>query len=568
MRTEKRRLFNNRPVCFAALALAAGIILCECLYGTDRLFRLVPIAVATAVAVALFIPARTRRFGYLAVAFLVGVVSMAAASDVFDSRLAAPSEGRFTARVAGEIVSEDGTLSFYVDRVYDGEGNSVYGEGRVYLDGFSAPDFGMGDLIELEGDLRPEEHLPFDTYFSSAALKGEYFVIFADDAGFLAEGDADFLSRIRASVKEVFYRNTDPDTAAICTALVLGDKRGVDDSLYEAVQASGLAHILAVSGLHVTALAGAVMWLLRKCRLDGRISFVAVLALTFVYVALCSFTPSAVRAFVMTAALNFGTAFGLKRDLLSSLALAAFVIMLFSPFSVMHVGFLLSVFAVLGIFLFAGALERLLERGVNTICPSVFASVKSFAAATGVPTESVTFDISEARRKGRAEIYSETKGQRITVKDGVARRVLVRLSQAVSVSVAANLTTLPLAALFFGKVQTLFILANIVILPYMMIIYTILLVITPFALITGLSGLVGIFDFLLLPFTAFVRAVGSVSFASLSVGTSVAAVATAEIFLVLCSPFVFLTRRRRAVALCCVAAVGAAVCAVFSAVAA
>lgn len=566
MTTGKRRLFNYRPVCFAALAVAAGILLCESIYGADRLYRLIPVLIATAAAVALFLCGRTRRFCCVAVSFLAGVIAMSAACDVFDSRLAPASEGKFTAQVTSEIVAEDGTLSFYVGNVYDGEGNSVYGEGRVYLRSSSAPDFGFGDFVAIEGELSPERHVPFDTYFSSAALKGEYFAFFADDVGFLAEGKADFLSRVRVAVKKLFVLNTDSDTAAVCTALVLGDKHGVDESLYEAVQASGLAHIFAVSGLHVTALAGAVMWLLRKCRLNAKISFFAVLALTFAYVALCSFTPSAVRAFVMTAVLNFGTAFGLKRDLVSSLSFAAVLIMLFSPFSVMHVGFLLSVFAVLGIFLFARSITRFLVKGADGICPSVFASATSFASATGIPADAVAFDLAEARKRGRVSVYSEREGKVVTVRERALRRGLVRLSEAVAVSVSANLTALPLTALFFGNVQTLFVLANIVILPYMMIIFTILLVITQFALITGLAGMVGIFDFLLLPFTAFVRAVGAVSFASLSVGTSVAAVVTAEIMLLASSRFFFFTRRERAVALSCIAAVGAVVCVVFAAV--
>lgn len=562
MSAERRRLFNYRPVCFAALALAAGILLAESLYPVNHLFRLIPIAVATAVAVALLLFRRTRRYAALAVVFVVGVIAMSAASDIYDSRLPESAQGTFTARVTSEIISEDGTLSFYVDRLYV-DGKKVSGEGRVYVSFGSAPDFGLGDTVALKGRLMPESHEPFDTYFASSALKGEYFVVYADEASHLADGEADFLSRLRVAVKRMFYVNTDSDTAAICTALVLGDKRGIDDDLYESVQASGLAHILAVSGLHVTALASAAMWLLRKCRLNSKISFFVVLALAFAYVALCAFTPSSVRAFTMTGALNLGTAFGLKRDLMSSLGLAAFLILLFTPFSVMHVGFLLSVFAVLGIFLFAEPMKRFFVEGIDRVCPSLFEEANpSVAGARLLRTDSC--DISEARIRGRAEAYDPAAGKIVTVKDSAARRVLIRVAEAVSVSLAANFTTLPLAALFFGKVQTLFVLSNIFILPYMMIIYTLLLIITPFALLTGLGGLLGAFDFLLLPFTAFTRAVGAVSFASVGVSVNVTAVAVAEVFLVLASRYFFFTRRTRAITLCSVAAVGAVLCTVFA----
>lgn len=561
MKTERRRLFNRRPVCFAALSLAAGILLTESIHSANHLYRLIPILVAAAVAVALLSFARTRRLAFIAVVFVAGAVAMSAASDIYDSRLPAAREGAFTAQVTSEIIYEDGTLSFYVEELH-ADGEKVYGAGRVYADAYGAPDFGVGDIVRLEGRLLPETHEPFDTYFASSALKGEYYTVYADSATHLADGEADLLTRLRVAVKRMFYENTDSDTAAICTALVLGDKRGMDSGLYEAVQASGLAHILAVSGLHVTALASAVMWLLRKCRVKSKVSFAVVLALTFAYVALCSFTPSALRAFVMTATLNLGTAFGLKRDLVSSLGLAAFLILLFAPFSVMHIGFLLSVFAVLGIFMFAEPLRDFFVRGADRLCPSVFTDASTLVAATGdASLAGRIYDLPAARRRGSVRVRDSASGRSVTVKDRAVRRVMLRLSEAVSVSVSANLTSLPLAALFFGKVQTLFVLSNIFILPYMMIIYTILLIITPFALITGLHGMAGIFDFLLVPFTAFTRAVGAVSFASVDVTVSVAAVVVAEIWLALASRFFFFTRRSRAVVLCAVAAAGAVLCA-------
>lgn len=107
MSAERRRLFNYRPVCFAALVLAAGILLAESLYPVNHLFRLIPIAVATAVAVALLLFRRTRRYAALAVVFVVGVVAMSAASDIYDSRLPESAQGTFTARVTSEIISED-----------------------------------------------------------------------------------------------------------------------------------------------------------------------------------------------------------------------------------------------------------------------------------------------------------------------------------------------------------------------------------------------------------------------------------------------------------------------------
>lgn len=115
-------------------------------------------------------------------------------------------------------------------------------------------------------------------------------------------------------------------------------------------------------------------------------------------------------------------------------------------------------------------------------------------------------------------------------------------------SVAANLTSMPIAAYFFGKIQTLFILSNIVILPYTVFIYLVLMIITPFALITGLHGIAGVMDYVMLPFSAFVRAVGSISFASVPFAVSVTGVVCTLSAEVVLSRYLFLKRMERAVA--------------------
>lgn len=73
----------------------------------------------------------------------------------------------------------------------------------------------------------------------------------------------------------------------------------------------------------------------------------------------------------MTGVFNFGSVCGFKRDVMSSLCLAAFLIMLFNPFAVMHAGFLLSVFAVFGIVTFADPITSLFMKATNRIAPSI-----------------------------------------------------------------------------------------------------------------------------------------------------------------------------------------------------
>lgn len=519
----------------------------EAVYPYSHLFRLIPLLAAAAAAVCFALCARTRKFAFPAVFFVIGILSASAASDIYDGRLHAEYKGTLTASVASEIIVEDGRAEFYATDVSIG-GEHVYGRGKVYVYTDGAPDFNAGDVIEIDGVFLPEEHTAFDSYFASSAIKGEYFAVYADNVRKLAEGDVSFPLGIQLAVKKLFYENMNGDTAAIAQALILGDKDGMDERLYSDVQASGLAHVLAVSGLHVTALASAAMWALRKLRLNAKAGFVIILALTFLYVMICSFTPSALRAFIMTAVLNFGAVFGLKKDSLSSLGLAALLIMTFSPFALMHVGFLLSVSSLFGIFAFAGPFVRFLMKGVDKIAPSVAADGVILPERGGAALIVSGGYAASDTPPVRFRVYDSLRRESYTVKEKPLRRLLIRVAELSSVAVAANLATFPFAAFFFGQVQTLFILSNVIILPYMMFIYILLLIITPIALIAPLHGIVGAFDVLLVPFRAFVSAVGSVSFSSLPVEASVVGVVCLCACTVLASRYVFLRRAERVVA--------------------
>lgn len=529
----------------------------EALYSVNHLFRLIPFFIMLAAAVITAVLPSSRKFSYLVFSALAGFVAMCAAADLYDAKLVPDYSGEMTATVGSEIIVEDNIATFTVEDVYiDGKRLDGKAEVRFYLSG--APAFGAGDVIRLSGRLTSNAHEAFDSYFAYHVFGGDVFEIYATDAEFVADGEPSFPLNLQLAIKEMFFRNTDYDTATIAVALILGDKGAMDDVLYGDVKAAGMAHVLAVSGLHVTALATAVFWLLNKLRLNRKISFAVVLVLTFFYVALCSFTPSAIRAFVMTAVFNFGSVCGFKRDVMSSLCLAAFLIMLFNPFAVMHAGFLLSVFAVFGIVTFADPITSLFMKVTNRIAPSILSEKtrQSVPVDCGSVLQGGMRAVYMSDRAVSYSVFDREKRAYVTVKEKPLRRVLIRISEASAVAIASNLATIPFAAYFFGEVQTLFILSNVLILPYMMLIYTILLIITPFALITTLHGLAGIFDWLFLPFKAFSSAIGSVSFASVPMSVSVTGLVCYVLCLILVSRFVFLKRHEKAIAVLCTITAG------------
>lgn len=163
------------------------------------------------------------------------------------------------------------------------------------------------------------------------------------------------LGGARASVRRALGATLSARTAGITRALVLGDGDAVDDDANRAVRNAGLAHVLAVSGLHVVILVGLLVFGLRRAlayvpalaaRFDvSRVAAALGVPLALLYAAFAGGAPSAWRSAV-AAALSYGlVACGRRPRGGPIAALAAVVLAAWSPEEAMRPALLLSVLA-------------------------------------------------------------------------------------------------------------------------------------------------------------------------------------------------------------------------------
>lgn len=147
--------------------------------------------------------------------------------------------------------------------------------------------------------------------------------------------------------KGQFYQGAkeyiDEESLGLLAALLFGDKGYMDSSVYEEFQANGIAHVLAVSGLHVSLVYEILLKLLENRR-NLRTSFLIVLSM-FCYICLANFSVSVLRAALMI--ILRLAAFHLKRryDLVSAASFAAIIFMNTNPYSIFDSGFQLSYMA-------------------------------------------------------------------------------------------------------------------------------------------------------------------------------------------------------------------------------
>ena len=139
------------------------------------------------------------------------------------------------------------------------------------------------------------------------------------------------------------------DVSAFAKALLLGDRSGIDYATNTAFRVSGIMHIIAVSGLHVTILFTLINLLCLKRRWLVALVGIPVLVL---FAAIVGFSPSVVRACIMQGLMILAMLVGRDYDGPTELSFAALVMLTVNPLVITSVSFQLSVGCIAGILLF------------------------------------------------------------------------------------------------------------------------------------------------------------------------------------------------------------------------
>ena len=182
-------------------------------------------------------------------------------------------------------------------------------------------------------------------------------------------GDAKVLINTLSNLRHNFINDVinsmSTHNAGILIGMLFGDKTLLDDETYETFQKNGVAHILAVSGLHI----GALYIFLSKLLNARRNVFlnIIILGFLFTYVALSAFAPSALRAGGMIT-LHIASKFMNRRyDMLCAGAGIAFVMMFVNPLIIFDMGFQLSFLAIFIISIVIPAVKRFCKSDVLAI---------------------------------------------------------------------------------------------------------------------------------------------------------------------------------------------------------
>ena len=231
-----------------------------------------------------------------------------------------------------------------------------------------------GDRIVTEAMLRPiegfvgKDSVYFD-YGAFMAQKGVYAQIFlsSENSKLLPSVSLSLWKRFRRAAGSLrmelrsFWNDCGFNyrELAVVKALILGERGS--DPIEEAYRKSGIIHVLAVSGMHLSVfacMAAAALSFLGRKKWQRWMRFLLVLMPVWGYAVLTGLSPSVFRAAYMFTIVGLGECLGRKVKTTRSLAISAFILLVASPALLKDAGFLLSYMAVIGLTLFTPLFDK------------------------------------------------------------------------------------------------------------------------------------------------------------------------------------------------------------------
>ncbi len=292
-------------------------------------------------------------------------------------------------------------------------GRDNYGEKLTFGDYIMA----SASLYEVENNKNPfefdyREYLRRKNIYNRAYLTGytigDSDLIVRDQT--LRDRARSLQHNIVAEIDSVFY---DSDHKALVSSLLIGYRDELSDDVRDMFSNVGLSHILAVSGLHIGFIYMILLLLFFPLLVNRfrRVGYFLIVFTLWVYAFVTGLSPSVIRATAMISILIVGKLLYLPYNSRNALFYTAITMLCYNPMYIYDVGFQLSFMAVWSIIIFYAKVKRLIDRCLGRI------------------------------------------------------PLINRLSSVVSLSISAQILTLPLSVYYFDIIPIWFLLANVLVVP-------------------------------------------------------------------------------------------------------
>ena len=432
----------RRAPLWAPVAFGSGVAL---YFLSPSEPRLIDILAVISIAIAALVFARKAGPVAMLAAIALLLASLGFANGAVRARLvAAPvlaqaGEHQVTARLVAMSRSGSGALRLSLDNVRIMGVDAPPRRIRVTAPGRRADDFRPGDRLKFAAFLAPpagptepggydfRRRAWFEQLGAVGRIDGQPVVLKGEPPNGALDRVSMRLRQLRAEIAAALRERMPAAEGAFAAAILVGDRAEIPAGALDDLRASNLAHLLAISGLHMALATGLVFALTRAVvalappvtlRMSGKkVAACAALAAGLAYLALSGASVATQRAFIMVAVALIAVLLDRPAVTLRALALAALIVLMIRPESIVEPGFQMS-----------------------------FAATAALVAVYGGTRD-------EWREAGRGA--------------GLMRRAALYMGALALTSLVAGAATAPFAAHHFNRVSSYGLIANVAAAPLM-----------------------------------------------------------------------------------------------------
>lgn len=238
-----------------------------------------------------------------------------------------------------------------------------------------------------------------------------------------------FLYGIKNRCTKIIDNSFDSESAGIVKAMLVADKSTLDKNIKKLYSENGIAHIMAISGVHVAIIGMTLYGFLRKLRIGRFISGTFSIAIIVLYGIMTGMSSSTERAVIMLILSIAAEYFGRKTDAPTSMGFAMIIMVLGNPYVILDAGFQLSFAAITGVTVVAPQLRKLLGM------------FKRFIK-----------EADEKKKQKHKKIMS-------------LRKMIIKLIDALVVGIASFITTTPVIIYYYYQFPPYSIFINLIVIP-------------------------------------------------------------------------------------------------------
>lgn len=259
-------------------------------------------------------------------------------------------------------------------QVLEGEGVS----GRILLRGVTDP-YEISDVVQVSGPCYTFENprnpggFPARSYYLARNITAYYYTPRITRLSvpkrqvlgtpmYLYYGLKQRLYQFRTYAGRQIGQLLPEDTAALVSGILLGEKSEIAPEIKTLYQMGGIAHILAISGLHISLLGGCLFRLLRKLRMQVRTTGMITIVGLWLYGTMTGMSLATMRAIWMMVILLVAQIYGKAYDMPTAMGIALFIMLLCNPVRILDAGMQLSYMAIAGVSLGNYGMRRLHKK--------------------------------------------------------------------------------------------------------------------------------------------------------------------------------------------------------------